>query len=357
MRAARWKGRGRIIVEPSARPVPTADEAVVAVDWVGLCGSDVEEYVEGPVVIREGVVLGHEIVGTVAEPAADGSGPPAGTRVVVDVVTGCGHCYWCVRHDEGLCPDLVVTGQHVDGGLADFVLGRADRLIPIPDGLDSRTAALAEPLSVAVRAARKAGRQLGRSVVIVGGGAIGMLTAQVALAGGASPVIVVEPDEERRRLVEAWGAKAVWGTSAESRRAAVAALVPERGVDLVYECSGRRGMSAESVRLVRRGGLVVLLGVLPELEPLDTLDLVLGEKTVVGSAAHMWDDDVAVAVALLASGAIDGAEMISRTVDLDEVAAAFDSLVDPEEDIIKLLVRVGGDAGAAARSSGRGAEQ
>ena len=345
------------MVESSARPIPSPNEAVVAVDWVGLCGSDVEEYLEGPVVIRDGVVLGHEIVGTVLEAAIDGSGPDVGTRVVVDVVTGCGGCFWCVRHDEGLCPDLVVTGQHIDGGLADLVVGRADRLIPIPDQLDSRVAAFAEPLSVAVRAARKAGSQVGRSVLIVGGGAVGMLTAQMALAGGAAPVIVVEPDGRRRQLVETWGARTVWATDGESRRAAVEALVPKRGIDIVYECSGRPGMSAESIRLVRRGGLVVLLGVLTELEPIDTLDLVLGEKTVVGSAAHMWDDDVAVAVGLLASGAIVVDEMISQTVDLDEISGAFDSLADPDQDIIKLLVRVGGEAAAAAQSSGRSPEQ
>jgi (R,R)-butanediol dehydrogenase/meso-butanediol dehydrogenase/diacetyl reductase len=341
VRAARWQGRRNIQIVDSPRPTPSARDALIAVDWVGLCGSDVEEYVEGPVVIDGEVILGHEIVGTVAAAAADGSGPPLGTRVVVDVVTGCGHCYWCHRHEEGLCPQLIVTGQHVDGGLAEYVVARADRLIPIPDSLSSRHAALAEPLSVAVRAVRKAGPLLGKSVVVVGGGAIGMLTTQVAVASGAGVVLVLEPNQIRRELLGRWATASVWSPDARTRASEVAAQMPGRGADVVFECSGRSGMAAEAIRLTRRGGTVVLLGVTPDAEQIDTLDLVLGEKCVVGSAAHMWDDDVTVAVAMLASGAVDVDAMISAETPLEDIAAAFESLLDPTRDLVKLLVHVG----------------
>lgn len=341
MRAARWLARRNITLETVPLPHPADDEALIAVDWVGLCGSDVEEYVEGPVVITPPITLGHEIVGTVASAAADGSGPSVGTRVVVDVVTGCGHCYWCDRHEEGLCPRLRVIGQHVDGGLAEFVAARARRLIEIPDHLDSKLAALAEPLSVAVRAVRKTGSMQGRSALIIGGGAVGMLTAQVARNAGADPVVVLEPDATRRDVLQTWGALPVWEAAPGGRAAAVAALVPDRGVDVVFECSGRPGMSNEAVRLARRGGTALLLGVLPELEPIDTLDIVLGEKTVLGSSAHMWDDDVAVAVSMLAAGSIDVAPMITHTIGLDEIEHAFELLVDPSQAIVKLLVSVG----------------
>ena len=340
MKAARWRSRRGVVLEDVPRPVPLPDQALVAVEWVGLCGSDAEEYLEGPVVISPPVTLGHEIVGVVEIAAADGSGPVAGTRVVVDVVTGCGDCFWCRQHQEGLCPHLVVTGQHVDGGLAEFVVGRADRLVPVPEALDPRHAVLAEPLAVAVRAVRRAAVVPGQGVLVVGGGAIGMLTAQVALAAGAARVVVLEPDPGRRTILESWGAGTLWASDADGRAAALAGRFGDPGVDVVLECSGRPGMTAEAIRHSRRGGTVVLLGVLPQPEPIDTLDVVLGEKTIYGSAAHMWDVDVAPAVAMLADGQVDVAAMMSSSVPLAEVARAFEILVDRQRSVIKVMVEV-----------------
>lgn len=340
MKAARWHQAGEIVLEDIPTPVPRSNEALVAVEWVGLCGSDAEEYTEGPVVARPPVTLGHEIVGVVAAPAADGSGPVAGTRVVVDVVTGCGSCYWCQRHDEGLCPSLLVTGLHIDGGLAEFVVGRADRLIPVPAGLLPQHAALAEPLAVAVRALRKAEPVQGAGVLVVGGGTIGMLTAQLAASMGAHPVVVVEPDEQRRQLLSTWNITAVWEPDEPGRALALRQMFPERGIDVVFECAGRSGMVGEAARRARPGGTVVLLGVTAGPEPMDVLDLVLHEKDLRGSAAHMWDDDVAVAVSVLAAGRVDVARLISHVIPLDDVETAFRKLIDPAEKTLKVLVRV-----------------
>lgn len=342
MRAARWLSRRKVALEQIPDPIPRDDQAVIAVEWVGLCGSDVEEYLYGPIVIRPPVTLGHEIVGRVLTAARDGTGPSTGTRVVVDVVNGCGHCYWCARHDEGLCKNLVVTGQHLDGGLAEYVLARAERLVTVPEGVDPRHAALAEPLSVAVRAVRKAGPLLGKSLLVIGGGTIGILSAQVAVAAGANPVVVVEPKRTRRELIASWGITAVWQGEELALRHAVEPELPERGIDVVLECSGQSGMTAEAIRLCRRGGKTILLSVLPKDEPIDALDLVLGEKTLQGSSAHMWDDDLAVAVALLAAGRVDVAPLITHTLLLDAVSDAFEALIDPAGDVIKLLVEVDG---------------
>lgn len=343
MRVARWTGPGTIRVEDAPLPVPRADEALVRVAWTGLCGSDLEEFRHGPVVALPGVVLGHEIVGTVSRAADDGSGPAVGARVVVDVVTGCGRCFWCERHEEGLCPDLVVTGQHVDGGLAEYVVGRASRLIVVPDALPLRHAALAEPAAVAVRAGRKLGAMQGRGAVVVGGGTVGLLVAQVLRQAGADRVTVVEPSPERRRIAASLGLDAVWEPDAASRARTVAERFPQRGADVVVECSGAGGAAREAVRLVRPGGTAVLLGVPAAEEPFDGLDLVVREKTVVGSAAHMWDDDVAVAVGLLAAGEIEVAPLISRLVALEEAPRAFELLAGAEAGIVKILVRCGDD--------------
>ncbi len=340
MTAVRWHGRGDLRVERLAVPVPGDDQALVRVLVTGVCGSDAEEYRDGPVVTTGPVVLGHEIVGTVAAAAADGSGPPAGTTVVVDVVTGCGSCFWCVRHDEGRCPHLVVTGLQADGGLAEYVVGRASRLVPVPAGLDPEHAALAEPTAVAVRAARAAGDVRGRGVVVVGGGTVGLLVAQVLRHGGAEPVLVLEPDPWRASVAGRLGLDTAWAADADSRAGLARERFPPQGVDLVVECSGADGAPREAIRLARAGGRIVLLGVGPDDQAVDTTELVLKEKTVIGSAAHMWDDDVIPAVRLLAEGEVDVAPLITHRFPLAAGDAAVALLADRGEHTLKVLVRV-----------------
>ncbi len=346
MVAVRWRGRRDIRVEQVPVPRPADDEALVRVSFVGLCGSDLEEFLDGPIVVPGPVTLGHEIVGTVAAPARDGSGPPEGAVVVVDVVTGCGSCHWCLRHEEGQCPRLRVTGLDVDGGLAQFVTGKARRLVTVPAGLDPMHAALAEPLAVAVRAVRKLGSVQGRGGIVIGGGAIGLLVAQVLRHAGAAPVVIVEPSARRRSIAEELALTSRWAETEELRTAQTVALFPARGADFVVECSGADGAAGEAIRRTRRGGVTVLLSVTAGHQRIDTNNAVLGEKTILGSAAHMWDDDVIPAVALLAGKAVDVRPLISHVIPLADGPSAFSLLADRSQHALKIVI----DAGSAGSS-------
>lgn len=342
MRVVRWHGRGDVRVERAPVPRPGPDEALVRVLHTGLCGSDLEEYLDGPVVVAGPVVLGHEIVGVVAAAARDGSGPVPGTVVVVDVVTGCGHCFHCVHHEEGRCARLRVTGLHVDGGLADYVAARANRLVRVPDGLDPVHAGLAEPTAVAVRAVRTLGAVADSAVLVVGGGTVGLLTAQVLRHAGASAVVVLEPDPWRREVAHRLGLRTAWAADEGGRAELLGRLFLGRGLDAVVECSGADGAAREAIRAVRAGGTVVLLSITPTDQAVDLTDAVLGEKTIVGSAAHMWDDDVEPAVALLASGAVQVAPLVTHRLPLRDGPRAFALLADRSAHVVKLLVDVHG---------------
>ncbi|QJU56317.1 alcohol dehydrogenase catalytic domain-containing protein (plasmid) [Herbiconiux sp. KACC 21604] len=342
MQAARWYGPGNIALEE--RPIPELgdDEALVDVAYVGLCGSDLEEWREGPVVARPPVILGHEISGRVSAAARDGSGPPVGTPVVVDVVTGCGSCFHCLHHEEGRCQQLVVTGQHVDGGLATHVRASAHRLVPVPAGVTLRDAALAEPLAVAVRAFRRAAMTPGSNVIIVGGGPVGILAARVAGAMGAAKVIVVEPRRDRHRHIIASGAVPLWDEdSTQLQRRAIGDMAVRGGADLVVESAGRPNTPALAASLARPGGTIVLLGVTAHADPIDILDVVLAEKRIIGSAAHMWDDDVQVAVDFLANGHVRVSDLITHETDLADIGAGLDTLAGGG--VVKMLVRIAGE--------------
>ncbi|WP_382303546.1 zinc-binding dehydrogenase [Herbiconiux sp. UC225_62] len=347
MVAARLHARQDLRVDRIPVPAPSASEALIRVLWCGICGTDLEEYRDGPVTVPMGtphpvsgrlapLTLGHEPVGVIARAAADGSGPAAGTVVVPDVVSGCGTCWWCRRHDEGQCQRLVVIGQTTDGALAHYLVARADRCLPVPDGLAAETAALAEPTAVAVRALAKLGAapQAISSLAVLGGGTIGQLVARVARSLGCRSVTLVDPVPERRRLAERTGI----GTVHPSELARFAATLPEPGLDAAIECTGRPGVIADALRSVRRGGEVVALGLRAALDTFQLDDFVLGEKRLIGSAAHMWDTDLASALDLLASGRLSVDGLITHRIPLAQTTDALELLGDTRSGAVKVLV-------------------
>jgi 2-desacetyl-2-hydroxyethyl bacteriochlorophyllide A dehydrogenase len=341
MRAARWHARRDVRVDLVPVGEPAVGQVLVEVDLVGLCGTDVEEYRHGPIDIptmsphpgsgrRAPITLGHEIVGRVIR--CPGGEIPVGTRVVPDVVVGCGRCWWCARHQPGLCPNLVVLGLQGDGGLADYLLADAHTCVVVPETMAVEAAVFAEPASVAVRALRKAGDLTAAGVAVVGLGTIGNLVVQLAAATGAATVHGIDPVPQRRRLAAASGATSVGDP------AGTAPTKGNRGFDVVVECAGTLASVRAAVDLARPGGTVVLVGTGADTMPLPVRDIVLREKRIVGSAAHVWDEDVTAAVALLARAVLDPQRLISTVIDLDDVVADGLAALDRDPELLKVLV-------------------
>lgn len=347
MRAARWHARRDIRIDDVPAPAPAEDEVLIRVMFCGICGTDLEEYREGPLTVQVGtphrtsgrsapLTLGHEVVGRVERAAADGSGPAVGQVVLPDAIVGCGHCWWCSRRQEGQCARLSIRGQTDDGGLADYMCARAATCIVVPDGLDAALAALSEPASVAVRAIRKLDMPLGARIGVIGGGTIGQLVAQVARASGASYTLLVDPLPDRRAMAEKLaGAR----TCSPGDLADIVKRLPEPGLDAVIECTGRPGVLAQSVALVRSGGTVVAVGIRPGDEAISLLDLVVGEKRIIGSAAHLWDTDVADAVTMMSDGRLNVGPLITHRVGLDDVVDVGLALLSaPDSGALKVLI-------------------
>lgn len=346
MRAARWHGQRDVRVEEVPVPTAGAEQVLVEVEWCGICGTDLEEYRDGPVNIpleehsltgqKAPITLGHEIVGKVVESTRDGSGPPEGARVIPDVVLGCGDCWWCRRHQEGLCERGAVVGLHADGGLAKYVAVTGETCVPVPPDLEADVAALAEPTSVAVRALRKVPAPIGSSLLVIGAGTIGLLVVQVARESGMSNIIVTDPNPKRLELALALGADFAFEPDGieECLLEATAGIGP----DVVIECSGVPGLAKQAIHLARRGGVAVLVGLHGKEEPFDLLDTVLGEKHIIGSAAHLWDEDVASAVNLLSRGKVRGRPLLTTHISLEEVVEGFSILEASSPEVLKILV-------------------
>ncbi|KUN84954.1 L-idonate 5-dehydrogenase [Streptomyces bungoensis] len=316
-------GRGDLRVEELPEPEPGPGQAVVAVRHGGVCGSDLHYWRHGGVGdfrLREPMVLGHEAVGTVVSLGAGATGPAPGTPVAVHPATPCGVCPECAQGRRNVCRDTRYLGSaarfpHVQGAFAARIAVPVEQLRPLPAGLGLRRAALAEPLSVALHAVRRAGDVAGRHVLVTGAGPIGCLVVAAARAAGAARITVTD------LLPEALGYAAVAGADTLVRAGDPddAGWPPE--VDVAVEASGAAAGLNTCLRLVRRGGVVVQLGMLPPgSSPFAGNLLVSREIELRG--AFRFDTEFDEALRLLAArGEFDG--LISAVVPVREAGAAF----------------------------------
>lgn len=348
MLAARWWGRGDVRVEDVDDPGdPPPGTVRIRVESCGLCGTDVEEFTSGPNIIpvephplsgyRAPLTLGHEPAGQI-EAVGPGVDLPVGTRVAVEGNLYCGTCFWCARHEHQLCPQLAQLGLMADGGLAEVMIAPARMCMPFGDHVPYDDAAMAEPLSVAVRAVRRGGVGLGSTVAIVGCGALGLMLVQVARLAGARAVMAVETAAARRQLAQGFGADVA--VTADEALAAGTDLTGGIGFDVTIEAAGNASAATLAVSLARRGGTSMLLGVFDGIVPIDMLDLLMSEKTIASSLSHVYDTDFLTAVALLERRAVDLAPLVSDTIALgDVVEKGLKSLAAHPEDHLKVIVR------------------
>jgi (R,R)-butanediol dehydrogenase/meso-butanediol dehydrogenase/diacetyl reductase len=358
MRAARWHGRGDVRVEDVPIPQVGPGEILLRVSWCGICGTDVEEYRDGPVVIPvthpneltgqcAPVTLGHEFAGTVVQVGPAVEGLAVGDRVVPEICLSCGECYYCRRHQYALCISWAAIGLHGDGGLAEFVRVPARMCVRLPDEIGDEEAALIETTEVAVRAVRKAAIGLGDSVAIVGDGAVGLITLQVARAAGATTSLLLGHRPARLELGRQLGADATFDSRDPAWLEAVRARTGGLGVDVAIECGGRAEAIADSIAATRKGGTIVLLAVIGVAIPVNTWPIVEGERTIIGSVQHHFDEDLPIAVSLLATGRVNVRPLISRRISLERVVEDGFAAPPSAGSDIKVLVRTS-SAGTAA---------
>jgi len=351
LRAVVWHGRGDVRVEDVAEaPRPGRDEVMVAVEWCGICGTDLEEWRHGPRFIPVGkphpvtgrkapLVLGHEVSGRVAEVGPAVTDLREGDLVALDALIYCGRCWWCLRHHVTLCPQLAAIGLSADGGLAEAVTVPARMCIPVPEGVRADTAALAEPVAVAVRALRRGRLAFNESLVVLGAGMIGIACLVVGRSMGASPIVVAEPIASRRELALTLGADLALDPRDHELLEAVLDVTGRRGADVAVDAAGSRDSGPAAIAAARPGGRVVVVGLASEPAPVDLFALATGEKELIGSLSHVWDEDFAAALRLLADGVLIADQVVGRKLSLEEtVDEGFAAIEDPDAAGVKVHV-------------------
>ncbi|MFI6935075.1 L-idonate 5-dehydrogenase [Streptomyces sp. NPDC050287] len=316
-------GQGDLRVEELPVPSPGPGQALVSVRYGGVCGSDLHYWRHGGVGdfrLKEPMLLGHEVVGTVVSYGDGASGPVTGTAVAVHPATPCGVCPECVEGRRNVCRDTRYLGSaarfpHVQGGFAAHVVVPAEQLRPLPAGLEPRRAALAEPLSVALHAVRRAGDVTGKHVLVTGAGPIGCLVVAAAKAAGAAHVTVTDLLPAALRYASAAGADTVVRADDPSDPG-----WPSE-VDAAVEASGVAAGLDTCLRLVRRGGVVVQLGMLPSGQSPFAGNLVVSREIEL-RGAFRFDGEFDDALELLAAEPAFDA-LVSAVIPVGEAESAF----------------------------------
>jgi threonine dehydrogenase-like Zn-dependent dehydrogenase len=343
MRVVEWEGPERLRL--TERPEPRAEpgQAVVAVSACGICGSDLHSYRSG-FATRPGQVLGHEFSGVVVEaPGVEGIEP--GARVTVRPLMPCGECAACLRGDPQLCVRGLTesVGYGRDGAFAERVLvPRAVpglTIFPLPDVVDDRSAALSEPLAVALHAVRRAPDVAGADALVIGAGTIGLGVVAFLRLADAGSITAVDPSPLRREAAAALDADRVIDPTAAGADGAVGAAagkVEAESAGVVFECAGADATMATAVRAVRPGGAVIISALFGRRVEFSPDRLTAKEASLIG--AFGYRDEFADVVEALASGAIDGASLISHELPLERIDEAFRIQGDAAASL-KVLVR------------------
>ena len=313
-------------IETRAVPELAPGEVRVRVRAGGICGSDLHYFHQGgfgTVRIQEPMVLGHEVAGVVEAVGTAVTQVQAGEAVAVNPSLPCGQCRFCLAGMANHCLDMRFYGSamrfpHVQGGFREVLVCHMSQAVPAP--MPAERAAFAEPLAVCLHVMRQAGPLLGARVLVTGAGPIGALCVLAARHAGAREVVVTDLLEAPLAILRRLGAD-----MALNLRAAPDALAPYAAAkghfDAVFECSGSGAALAGAIPVARPGAVIVQVGIGGAETPVALNALVAKEITLRGS--FRFYEEFALAVDVLARGAIDVAPLLTATLPLAEAPAAF----------------------------------
>ena len=319
-------------VEPVAAVPPGPGEVRIGIEAGGICGSDLHYFSHGgfgTVRIREPMVLGHEIAGTVAEVGAGVAHIAPGTRVAVNPSRACGRCRYCREGMHHQCLDMHFIGSamrfpHAQGGFRQSLTVAAEQAVPVADCMSLAEAAMAEPLAVCLHAAGRAGPLLGKRVLVTGSGPIGALSVLVARYGGAAEIVATDVSDFPLTIVSRLGATRVINVAEDPET--LRSYAAEKGhFDVMFECSGHASALAGGIEALRPGAILVQLGLGGEMTiPIN----LLVTKEIQLRGTFRFDAEFALAVELIGRGLIDVKPLLTASVPFERAPEAFRMALD-----------------------------
>ena len=323
-------------------PVPEigADDVLVKMEAVGICGSDLHYYSHGRIgdfVVEFPFILGHECAGTIIAKGESVDHLNIGDRVALEPGIPCGQCEFCLGGQYNLCPDVqFFATPPYHGCLQNYVKHKASFAFKLPDNVSSTEGALVEPLAIGINAVQTAGVKLGDSVVIFGAGCIGLVTLLAARASGATQVIVVDVVDKRLEVARDMGA-----TTLNAREVDVITEIKKRtsakGARVVIDCAGTNTTLSQTVQVAKAGGMIVWVGLAAdEIHGLPLSNISTKELTI--TSIFRYKNLYPTTIAAIADGKIDISGIVSNTYKFDQTIEAYAETLKNVQNIVKSVI-------------------
>jgi (R,R)-butanediol dehydrogenase/meso-butanediol dehydrogenase/diacetyl reductase len=342
MKAALWYNKNDIRVEEIDEPKVTKGYVKIKVKWCGICGSDLHEYLGGPIFIpvdqphtlsknQAPVVLGHEFSGEVVEIGEGVTNFKAGDRVVVEPMVVCGECPACLEGKYNLCSSLGFHGLcGSGGGLAEYTVFPEEYIHKLPDSMTYEQGALIEPMAVALHSIRIANFNVGDTAIVLGSGPIGLATIECLKAAGAKLVVVLQRKSIRQEYAKRAGADVVLDPNVVDIAEEVKKLTGGVGVDFAFETTGAKIGFDTGLNSLKYNGTMIITSIWEGDVSFNPNQLVFTEKKIVGTLAYRHEFPAT--VALMDDGRIKADGYITKKVYLDDIVEeGFGTLTGPDK--------------------------
>lgn len=338
MKAAMYyAGESRLRIEDAPMPEPGPGEVLVKIAACGACHTDLHYLDHGtPTFKPSPMILGHEISGTIAALGAGVTKWQEGARLIIPAVLTCGQCEACRTGKENICQQMIMLGNHINGGYAEYIAVPAKDLIPLPDSLPLEDSSIiADALSTPFHAVVNRGRvRPGMTVAVFGCGGVGINVVQFAALAGAR-VVAIDLSDEKLEAAKKMGASLGFNAAAADVDKAVRKATG--GCDVSFEVIGKPEVMLKALNVLKPGGTFVMVGYSANDMQLPASRVMFREMEIRGSLGCRPVDYHRI-VALVAEGQVQLGPLVSNRYPLEEVNQAFDDLREGKPVIRNLVV-------------------
>lgn len=330
---------GEIMFRKIPTPSVGANQVLVRIRMIGVCGSDIHVYHGEHPFTTYPVTQGHEVSGEIVALGEGTEGFFLGQKVTIEPQVFCGRCYPCTHGKYNLCEELKVMGFQTTGVASTYFAVDASKVTPIPQTMGFEEGAMIEPLAVAVHAARRAGDIRGKKIVVIGAGPIGNLVSQAVKGLGAGQVMVTDVSDYRLQLAKECGADFCVNTrNQEFGEAMVEAFGPDKA-DVIYDCAGNNVTINQAIRCARKGSTIILVAVFAGMASADLA--VLNDHELDLNTTMMYrHEDYVTAIEMVEAGKIRLQPLMSKVFPFGQYKQAYEYIDANRETTMKVLIDV-----------------
>ena len=330
---------GEIIFEEVSMPAIHADQVLVKIMNIGICGSDIHVYHGEHPFTSYPVTQGHEVSGEIVSIGENVKDFFVGQKVTIEPQVTCGKCHPCRHGKYNLCEELKVMGFQTTGTASEYFAVDAAKITPIPQEMSYEEGAMIEPLAVAVHAVRQMGDVTGMDIVVIGAGPIGNLVAQTAKGMGARRVMITDVSDFRLKKAKECGIDVCVNTREKDFGEAMLETFGPDKADVIYDCAGNNITMGQAIQHARKGSVIVLVAVFAGMATVD-LAVANDHELDIKSTMMYRHPDYVDAIRLVNEGKVQLRPLISNTFAFKEYKAAYEYIDANRETTMKVIINV-----------------